>query len=414
MVCFFCLVAATLLLAYAFYYIFIKQNPEPICQIYAQPGKWFWLKYVFMRLILWRRKKQRNVKQVGMGAKSTASLEEMEKPQKLSEHPKAIDAVFYNASNSDGYFLVLSAARRHNEVTQSTVLMRIPGFGLLGRPIHPDTTCKSTERNTFHAAGLSITLIEPMKLWRLKYSGLLKVLTNEANTEDDLVEVELEIDWTACTDYFNFDGDMNTHAMSTAVALETWSKEFFHRLEETHQTHYEQYGRLQCHLSIKDPKGRISSTPQTIKLVGLRDHSFGKHREWRYFYRYGLQMFQLEDGSCIQAGVVSMPGVTMSRLEIGYIMKADSKLKIAVTSCDLALHKNGEKCEPLDVFEFNFVADGKNYHVKCEVLDKPVFYIGPEWEAKICERMCKFTVNGTKHGYGFSEFQYRNDHGKPN
>ena len=47
-----------------------------------------------------------------------------------------------------------------------------------------------------------------------------------------------------------------------------------------------------------------------------------------------------------------------------------------------------------------------HYNLKGEVLDRPVFYMGEDWEAHIVERMCKFTVNGMS-GWGISEWDYR-------
>ena len=46
------------------------------------------------------------------------------------------------------------------------------------------------------------------------------------------------------------------------------------------------------------------------------------------------------------------------------------------------------------------------YHMKMHVLERPVFYMGLEWDARIVERFCTFTVNGIK-GWGISEWDYR-------
>ena len=49
---------------------------------------------------------------------------------------------------------------------------------------------------------------------------------------------------------------------------------------------------------------------------------------------------------------------------------------------------------------------GKTYHLEGHVLDRPIFYMGYEWEAEIKERMCTFKVNGVP-GWGISEWDYR-------
>jgi len=45
--------------------------------------------------------------------------------------------------------------------------------------------------------------------------------------------------------------------------------------------------------------------------------------------------------------------------------------------------------------------------MEIHVVDTRVFYMGQERESRIRERMCKFTVNGTRVGYGISEWCYR-------
>ena len=55
---------------------------------------------------------------------------------------------------------------------------------------------------------------------------------------------------------------------------------------------------------------------------------------------------------------------------------------------------------------FIFNVGSKLYDLKCTVIDAPIFYMGYEWEARIHERMCTFTVNGM-NGWGVSEWDYR-------
>ena len=50
---------------------------------------------------------------------------------------------------------------------------------------------------------------------------------------------------------------------------------------------------------------------------------------------------------------------------------------------------------------------GVRYCMEIHRLERPIFYMGDERESRIHERMCKFTVNGTRVGYGISEWCYR-------
>jgi len=56
--------------------------------------------------------------------------------------------------------------------------------------------------------------------------------------------------------------------------------------------------------------------------------------------------------------------------------------------------------------------NGKEYVIQVQVQETQELYIGWEWEARIVERRCKFTVEGIQ-GFGISECQYRHVHGRP-
>lgn len=48
--------------------------------------------------------------------------------------------------------------------------------------------------------------------------------------EDELIDVKFDLKWQATTTYFDFDTDLNVTAMSSAMAREKWSREFFDKL----------------------------------------------------------------------------------------------------------------------------------------------------------------------------------------
>lgn len=53
-----------------------------------------------------------------------------------------------------------------------------------------------------------------------------------------------------------------------------------------------------------------------------------------------------------------------------------------------------------------FYSGDKDYYMVSSRLHCPVFYMGKEWDAKIYERFCTYSVNGVK-GWGISEWDYR-------
>jgi len=357
-----------------------------------------------------QQKRNRNEQggKAGYGVKSKADVKEMDRLQQLPESaPLAVDAVYFNAADRNGGYLVASCARRHKNISQTVLMMQLPELGLLELPSVPDTNLERTDedkKGQFGAGGLTIEPVEPMKKWRIRFEGKLRLNRDESQ----LMDAKLTVDWTACTDYFDFDTDMNPHALAVSIAREPWSREFFKRLRDAHQTHHEQFGDIRGSLKLlggKSPRGELE---YQLNMRGGRDHSYGNVRLWSHFHRYAMQFVHTADGTCFNAAVVSIPNVTMSRLEFGYVFTKNGR-KLALRSVDLPLEKLGETREAPMCYEFGFEdEEGTRYQVECEVLARPEFYMGEDGrrDALILEQMCRYKVNG-KEGWGFSEWQYR-------
>lgn len=68
-------------------------NPPKRNGIYSQPNKWYFIKFMIFKFLLWLRKQQQHKEvsgeNAGLGRKSRNSPEEMDKVQILPiEHPK--------------------------------------------------------------------------------------------------------------------------------------------------------------------------------------------------------------------------------------------------------------------------------------------------------------------------------------
>lgn len=249
-----------------------------------------------------------------------------------------------------------------------------------------------------------------MQHWRISYSGKLRLRTKDG-AEPRLVEVGLQLDWRACTQNFDFDTDMSIATVARSNATEPWSKALFQRLQAMHQTHHEQWGRYSGELKIQE----FGSFP--IRLHGVRDHSYGPHRDWRHFHRYAMQFFHTEDGTVFNAAVLAMSQPGLTRFEYGYVMHPDG-LKVPLDWCDIPLDRLGVQPGTVDSYRFEFGAGGVRYRVDCEILEKPSVFFGPEWEAQVIEQMAVFRVEDVERrriqkGWGISEWEYRNLSGKP-
>nr|XP_022294324.1 uncharacterized protein LOC111104596 [Crassostrea virginica] len=384
--------------------LYFAPEPKPIAGVYKQRGPRYNVKYCFFRLILWLR--QRKNKQLesttgqdaGYGVRSRGSPEEMDKAQDLpniKDHPKAVDAVYFNAGNKDGYFFVAATARRQNNRVQTLLYLRTPDLGILqGSFMSESTNLEGSDPKSFAAGGLKMIPLEAMKEWKLTFKG--KMLIVRTGQE---VDVNFDLMWTAFTPYFDFDTDMSPVTMADAICRETWSRSYFDDLQRAHQTHYEQFGEITGRVNVEG-HGNID-----LNVSGVRDHSYGNIRDWKDLYRYAIQYCTLEDKTAVCLGLISMPR-SLSRLLMGYVFHPDGQLD-TVTWSSFELAELGEDGVPPKEFKAKFTAGGKMYNMKCTVVDYARFFIGDGKDARIFERFCDYEINGKK-GWGISEWDYRN------
>ena len=265
--------------------------PARMFSVYSQPGPLYPLKFVAFRLLLWLRKVLAGGRTsragAGYGVRSFASVEEMERVQPLADHPLALDSVWVQGVSPDGAWLVAGAARRPRGLLDAVLLVGVPGLGTLKLPQHPDTAVPGGD-GEFAGAGLRIRPELPMRRWRVEYSGQLRV-----HQTDQLVDVELSLSYTSAMPHFDYDTDMSALTISRAMAREPWSRQFFARLRDAHQTHYEQLGTSRGTVKVQDKEYHL-------QVDGMRDHSYAGRRDWRLLHRYALHTIVTEDGTKAQ------------------------------------------------------------------------------------------------------------------
>ncbi|XP_045128767.1 uncharacterized protein LOC123514740 [Portunus trituberculatus] len=374
--------------------------PPRLLGVYSQPGFWYWLKvvifYIIVKVRRWSNKTGSGA-EVGYGVKARDNVELMECVQPLSDHPKAIDAVYFNGANENGHYLVVATARRPKGVINGLLFIRVPGLGLLQLPKMPDTMLFG-DGEQFAAEGLRITPVKPMSVWKIQYEGPMKMKDSPLSR----LNVKLDIEWTSKQPYFDFDTDMSARALARSIAREPWSRQYFQQLREAHQSHYEQMGRMEGTVVV-------DGHPYILRLDSMRDHSYGHKREWKLMHRYGLHMFATQDGLQGNVGIICQPA-TCTQLEMGYI--SDGGQVTPISSVNLLLWQHGENGYPPSDYSFSFVAGGKEYVVEVYVVEAPEFYIGWEWETRVVERMVTYRINGRK-GWGLAEWDYRHHGGRP-
>lgn len=385
-------VLACLIILIAYYSL--RRDPEPFLGVYSQPGKWFWLKYsLFYTFVFLRRLGL--AWNAGYGRKARDTLDELDDVQKLSDHPLAIDAAYFNGYSKDGFYFGAGVQRRPKGRVESLLFIRVPDVGILEWPFSPSTATVEAEPDTYSAqGGLRFIRRIAMKSWRVTFDGEL-----QKRETKEVLKVKFDFIWTAKTDWFDFDTDMHAHPVCEAIARESWDRAFFDRLHDAHQTHHEQFGVLKGPLAIE------GLGEQQVELKSMRDHSYGLYRDWSDFHRYILQYFAFDDGSHLAVHLVSLKP-TMTHLVTGFVTEKNGT-KTPIYACNRPLYTIGENGQPPEKYDFTLTAGTKRLHVQCEKVQAPVYYCGWNQEAKLHVYMCKATMNGIE-GRGMCEFEYNN------
>ncbi|XP_014365016.2 uncharacterized protein LOC106716094 [Papilio machaon] len=385
-----------------------KKDPEPIFGVYSVPGKWYYLKYIVFACIYYFRKYVKSHAagtdgSAGQGVKALADPATMDCAQMLSDHAKAFDAIFFISATRDendkGIYVISGCERRSMGMCNGLFYIGLPGKGLLCSKKIPDTVLFGAPIGEFSAEGIKMEPLEPMKKWALSYKGKMWY----QNEPTKLVDVEFTGEWSATSKYFDFDTDLHPPAIIRSIAREKWSRRYFEGLKTAHQSHYEQFGVLKC-------KFKIEQESFEYTLPSFRDHSFGHKRDWSLMHRYAFHHMFLTDGTSISVGVICQP-LTASTMEAGVVSLPNGELH-PVQWVDLQLYQHGEGGIAPKDYAFRFQAGHKVYTAQVVVEYESIHYVSSEWEARMVERFCRFSVNGVA-GRGVSEFHYRHTDGRP-
>ncbi|KAI6216050.1 hypothetical protein M3Y94_00457800 [Aphelenchoides besseyi] len=397
--------------------------------VYSQPSVWFWIKFYVARLLirLQRRRKEKS------NDKFSGDVFRMSKDDRMKRLPVSLmenihqlpadfafagDCIFFNGSNSSGYYFTFGLAQRQNAIANLFCVLKVPGRGtFINEELLNNSNVKtcSTTKEYRTESGFRVVCEKPMEKWRIRFDGVFVDVKNlqqnlkKTGPEDQPVGIKqlqtsFEFEWNAKSDFFNFETDVSCDLIARSLALETWSRELFAKLESKHQIHYEQFGKLNGSL-------RIDDQDFDVQLTSMRDHTIAPYRRWtdlrRQVFSYVMVMFHLEDGTCVNTSVVSMPETVFSQLQFGYIITANGS-KVPICELDLQLPFIGENKQFPDKFYYQFKTenDGQVHHVDVRVNERLAFKMGLDLGCYIEELMCEFEVNGQK-GYGFCEVEYR-------
>ncbi|XP_078066727.1 rifampicin phosphotransferase-like isoform X2 [Mustelus asterias] len=437
------LLLGSILVAFLCIYIvssLLRGDPEPLNGRYAVPGRFYTLKKLLVvciyryrlfrergavtgheadrqRMGLGCRKKDLKPETGGMktpgglGKSSRSSAEEMERVQKLMEHPHAIDSVYFMGfTEMDKTFFVVRVCRKPNGLCEMWVFLRVEGVGNFEHPNHPDTITSVDSTNSWSAGGLKLECLEPHQRWRIAFNGLLRrgpYRDKWSEEEGELLHVKFTFIWTAFTTVFDFDTDIHPSAIAQAIAKEKWTKKLLENLKEYNQQqmHFEQWGQYVGEIEIEGHERT------ELLLRGVRDHSYGI-RNWSHMHRYVLILAHFENGLSVNLIALCISATT-TNMNIGYVMFPNGR-KVAIDWSDASLADIADDGIIADLYRFRFTAEGQLYHLQVSI-DKnasPVMYGGLKWESRIHECVANYRLNLTVRGWGITELHYRNESGR--
>ena len=249
---------------------------------------------------------------------------------------------FYGGDKEGNAFITRMAFRgpdREHEYWFDFYLKEIGFFGLKSDP-GPDNI-------GFQMGTLKWEPIVTGKTWRIIFEGT--VLDKNGKSH----ECKTDLVFTGENPIYDFAGSSDQKSIAKAIAAEKWSKEFFFKLKDIHQTHYEQTGNL---------KGLIILDNQKFDLNfrASRDHSFGS-RNWltwdRHFWITGLS----DNG--FHWTVTTIRFDFLGRLTAGFVISPDGIADAIVECTNLETVSREQLLPDQGVVEL-LMRSGRNHHLQ--------------------------------------------------
>ncbi len=234
-----------------------------------------------------------------------------------------------------------------------------------------------------------VACTETAREWSFGYWGLVVDKSSGAEVRADFAGT-----FRASGGIFSFGHHLDASVMADVIAREKWTRTFFAALGENDQVHYEQPGAIEGRLVLGDEAVDVS-------LPAVRDHSYGK-RDWSYMNRHFWLMGLFEDGTSLNANMVSYPA--LPNLQTGYFVTQDG---IACVQTAKILGDVSPGAVP-DAFEYEaHLTDGRTLRVSCR---KEAEMVCPfeNGAYTIYEGIGAFDLGGIR-GRGILEFGWNGD-----
>ncbi|GFR96786.1 transposase [Elysia marginata] len=188
----------------------------------------------------------------------------------------AVDKAYFAGTDRSGCNIVCSLARRNARQVDVWLFLEIPGIGCLQHPRHPDVDIHFTNGSTFSAGGLTFEVIEPMKTWKISFSGKLRkgLCNSNSDKTSEFVETSFSFIWKAFSPPFNLHTDMVPENVS--------------REPKNSNILYQQWGELRGRLNVE------GLDEQHLYLQCVRERLVGE-KDWSMSHRYIVNHIYLQN-----------------------------------------------------------------------------------------------------------------------
>ncbi len=221
---------------------------------------------------------------------------------------------FYGGDKAGNAFITRMAFRepkRRNEFWFDFFLKDHGYFGLTRSP--------GPEEDGFQQGSLKYEPVEIGKIWRVTYKGAIH------DRNGGIHDCEANLLFTGDHPVYDFEKSSDHDEIARIIATKKWTRDFFLKMKDTHQVHYEQTGSLEGTIIL-------DGTTFNLRMMASRDHSFGS-RNWdtwdRHFWMTGIS------DSGYHWTVTTIKWEFLDRLTAGFIVHPDGSMDAIVACTDL-------------------------------------------------------------------------------
>lgn len=263
---------------------------------------------------------------IARGKRRRTPVEELELRHRNDNVTGFNDSSYFAGISPDGFSFVTRQSFRTGKPNENWLKVDVPGDGVWGFENR-----EMEEGPGFKQGALEWKCVVPGKVWQIAFKGMLQ---QEGNKED----ITLDLKWEEVSPIVDFD-KMGTNPGQVAgqVAKEKWSRDYFQRLGELRQVHYEQAGRITGIITWK-------GVSRQVNLTGVRDHSYGA-RQWEDWDRHLWYLGVLEDGRFFNFSMVRY--IFVKDLQAGFLV--DNSIRQTIDSIPLFDNMHWDVLMPKEV-----------------------------------------------------------------